>query len=70
MGRKQGDNNFANYVSYQAFSSDAPTLRVNFTNWFLKSTISFSLNDIFDNLNSALLISFDGKINSNIKTLL
>ena len=36
MSRKQGDNNFANYVSYQAFSSDEPTLRVNFTNWFLK----------------------------------
>ena len=36
MGRKQGDNNFANYVGYQAFSSDEPTLRINFTNWFLK----------------------------------
>ena len=36
MGRKQGDNNFANYVGYQAFSSDEPTLRINETNWYLK----------------------------------
>ena len=36
MGRKQGDNNFANYVGYQAFSSDEPTLRINYTNWYLK----------------------------------
>ena len=36
MGRKSGDNNFANYVGFQAFSSDEPTLQINFTNWFLK----------------------------------
>ena len=36
MARKQGDNNFANYVGYQAFSSDEPTVRINFTNWYLK----------------------------------
>ena len=36
MGRKQGDNNFANYVGFQAFSSDEPTLRINDTNWYLK----------------------------------
>ena len=36
MGRKQGDNNFANYVGYQAFSSDEPTCQVNNTNWYLK----------------------------------
>ena len=36
MGRKTGDNNFANYVGYQCFSSDEPTLRINLTNWFLK----------------------------------
>ena len=36
MGRKQGDNNFSNYVGYQAFSSDEPTHRINNTNWYLK----------------------------------
>jgi len=36
MGRKSGDNNFANYVGYQNFSSDEPTVRINLTNWFLK----------------------------------
>ena len=36
MGRKPGDNNFANYVGYQNFSSDEPTVRINFTNWYLK----------------------------------
>jgi hypothetical protein len=36
MSRKQGDNNYANYVGYQAFSSDEPTHRINYTNWYLK----------------------------------
>ena len=36
MPRKSGDKNFANYVGYQAFSSDEPTHRINNTNWFLK----------------------------------
>ena len=36
MTRKVGDKNFANYVGYQAFSSDEPTHRINNTNWFLK----------------------------------
>ena len=36
MSRKQGDNNFANYVGYQKFSSDEPTHRINYTNWYLK----------------------------------
>ena len=36
MGRKTGDSNFANYVGYQAFSSDEPTHRINYTNWYLK----------------------------------
>ena len=36
MGRKQGDSNYANYVGYQAFSSDEPTHRINNTNWHLK----------------------------------
>ena len=36
MARKPGDNNFANYVGYQAFSSDEPTHRINNTNWYLK----------------------------------
>ena len=36
MPRKNGDVNYANYVGYQAFSSDEPTHRINNTNWFLK----------------------------------
>ena len=36
MPRKDGDKNYANYVGYQAFSSDEPTHRINNTNWFLK----------------------------------
>ena len=36
MTRKAGDNNFANYVGWQAFSSDEPTHRINKTNWYLK----------------------------------
>ena len=36
MGRKQGDNNFANYVGYQAFSSDMPVHQINDTKWWLK----------------------------------
>ena len=36
MPRKNGDLNFANYVGYQAFSSDEPTHRINHTNWYLK----------------------------------
>ena len=36
MPRKNGDVNYANYVGFQAFSSDEPTHRINNTNWFLK----------------------------------
>ena len=36
MPRKDGDKNYANYVGYQAFSSDEPTHRINYTNWYLK----------------------------------
>ena len=36
MTIKAGDNNFANYVGWQAFSSDEPTHRINKTNWYLK----------------------------------
>ena len=36
MSRKRGDKAYANYVGYQAFSSDMPTHRINNTNWYLK----------------------------------
>jgi|TARA_B100000959_G_C14789511_1_gene544977 hypothetical protein len=36
MPRKSGDFNYANYVGFQAFSSDEPTHRINNTNWYLK----------------------------------
>tara|TARA_R100001594_G_scaffold12660_4_gene27936 strand:- start:582 stop:896 length:315 start_codon:yes stop_codon:yes gene_type:complete len=34
--RKNGDKNFAEYVGYQAFSSDMPVHQVNDTRWWLK----------------------------------
>ena len=36
MSRKRGDKAYANYVGFQAFSSDMPTHRINNTNWYLK----------------------------------
>ena len=36
MTRKAGDKNFANYVGYQAFSSDMPVHQINDTKWWLK----------------------------------
>ena len=34
--RKSGDKNFAEYVGYQAFSSDMPVHQINDTKWWLK----------------------------------
>tara|TARA_R100001594_G_C3911612_1_gene233418 strand:- start:13 stop:327 length:315 start_codon:yes stop_codon:yes gene_type:complete len=34
--RKNGDKNFAEYVGYQAFSSDMPVHQINNTKWWLK----------------------------------
>ena len=36
MSRKRGDKAYANYVGYQAFSSDMPVHKINNTNWYLK----------------------------------
>ena len=67
MGRKQGDNNYANYVGFQAFSSDEPTHRINFTNWYLKyenNRPGFFLNA------EKCFIAGGGKINARFSDLL
>ena len=47
MSRKRGDKAYANYVGYQAFSSDMPVHKINNTNWYLKfedNTPGFFIN--------------------------